>query len=118
VAQPILAAAGFQAAWLAALCIGGARFSLPSERKLGHSPVRGKMKPMGFYLWVDDQLAWAQGTYEYRPMGAAVISKSDLFRRRDFSPRRSPRPPRTARFAGQFASLGHLNQHLQTARRR
>jgi hypothetical protein len=76
------------------------------------------MKPMGFYLWVDEQLAWAQGTYEYRPMGGAVISKSDLFRRRDFSARRPPRPPRTARFAGQFASLGHLNQHLQNARRR
>jgi hypothetical protein len=51
-------------------------------------------------------------------MGAAVISKSDLFRRRDFSPRRSLRPPRTAGFAGQFASLGHLNQHLQSARKR
>ena len=76
------------------------------------------MKPMGFYLWVDEQLAWAQGTYEYRPMGAAVISKSDLFRRRDFSARRPPLPPRTARFAGQFASLGHLNQHLQTSRKR
>jgi hypothetical protein len=74
------------------------------------------MKPMGFYLWVDEQLAWAQGTYEYRPMGAAVISRSDLFRRRDFSPRRPPRPPRSARFAGQFASLGHLNQHLLQTR--
>ena len=80
--------------------------------------IRCKMKPMGFYLWVDEQLAWAQGTYEYRPMGAAVISKSDLFRPRDFSPRRPPRPPRSARFAGQFASLGHLNQHLQVARKR
>jgi hypothetical protein len=76
------------------------------------------MKRMGFYLWLDEQLAWAQGTYEYRPMGAAVISKSDLFRRRDFSARRPPRPPRTARFAGQFASLGHVNQHLQNARKR
>ncbi|MGD0774855.1 MAG: hypothetical protein ABSC05_18740 [Candidatus Solibacter sp.] len=73
---------------------------------------------MGFYLWLDEQLAWAQGTYEYRPMGAAVISKSDLFRRRDFSARRPPHPPRTARFAGQFASLGHLNQHLLIARKR
>ena len=43
---------------------------------------------MGFYLWVDEQFAWAQGTYEYRPMGTAVISKSDLFRRRDFTARR------------------------------
>ena len=79
---------------------------------------RCKMKPMGFYLWVDEQLAWAQGTYEYRAMGAAVISKSDLFRRRDFSPRRPLRPPCAARFAGQFASLGHLNQHLQNSRQR
>ena len=39
---------------------------------------------MGFYLWLDDDLAWAQGTYEYRPMGTAVIAASDLFRRRDF----------------------------------
>ena len=81
-------------------------------------PHRVKMKPMGFYLWVDEQLAWAQGTYEYRPMGGAVISKSDLFRRRDFSARRPPLPPRTARFAGQFASLGHLNQHLLSSRKR
>jgi len=49
------------------------------------------MSAMGFYLWVDDELAWAQGTYEYRPMGTAVISASDLFRRRDFDPRRKVR---------------------------
>ncbi len=28
------------------------------------------MERMGFYLWLDEQLAWAQGTYEYRPMAA------------------------------------------------
>ncbi len=28
---------------------------------------------MGFALWLDDELAWAQGTHEYRPMGTAVI---------------------------------------------
>jgi hypothetical protein len=71
---------------------------------------------MGFYLWTDDQLAWAQGTYEYRPMGTAVISRSDLFRRRDFTNRMPPRPPRTAAFDGQFASLGHVNQHLKASR--
>ena len=70
------------------------------------------------HLFAENGLAWAQGTYEYRPMGAAVISKSDLFRRRDFSARRPPLPPRTARFAGQFASLGHLNQHLLSSRKR
>jgi len=72
---------------------------------------------MGFYLWIDRDLAWAQGTYEYRPMGAAVISNSDLFRRRDFSPRRNAAPARDAEFAGQFASLGHLNGHLRKRRK-
>jgi hypothetical protein len=73
---------------------------------------------VGFYLWVDRDLAWAQGTYEYRPMGTAVISASDLFRRRDFSPRRKVQAPRDAEFAGQFASLGHLNMQLQECRKR
>jgi hypothetical protein len=71
---------------------------------------------MGFFLWLDRDLAWAQGTYEYRPMGTAVISASDLFRRRDFDPRRKRRPPRDAAFAGQFASLGHVNAHLEWRR--
>jgi len=72
---------------------------------------------VGFHLWVDDDLAWAQGTYEYRPMGSAVISASDLFRRRDFRPRRQWLPPQAARYAGQFASLGHLNTQLIQRRR-
>jgi len=76
------------------------------------------MKPMGFYLWLDDEVAWAQGTYEYRPMGAAVIASCDLFRRRDFDARRKPNPPRTAKYAGQFASLGHLNAQLRRRRSR
>ena len=74
------------------------------------------MNAMGFYLWLDEQFAWAQGTYEYRPMGAAVISKTDLFRRRDFSPRRPVRAPLTAQYAGQFASLGQLNHQLKKNR--
>jgi hypothetical protein len=68
---------------------------------------------MGFYLWLDGDVAWAQGTYEYRPMGTAVISRTDLFTRRDFDNRRRRTPPRTARFQGQFASLGHINQKLK-----
>jgi hypothetical protein len=72
---------------------------------------------MGFYLWTDDELAWAQGTYEYRPMGTAVIALSDQFRRRDFDPRRKLPRPAEARFAGQFASLGHLNGELRKLRR-
>jgi hypothetical protein len=66
---------------------------------------------VGFYLWLDRDLAWAQGTYEYRPMGFAVISASDLFRRR-------MQIPRDAEFAGQFASLGHLNLQLKERRKR
>jgi len=73
---------------------------------------------VGFYLWIDGDLAWAQGTYEYRPMGTAVIAKSDLFRRRDFTSRRRVAPPSRAEFAGQFASLGHLNAHLKSKRRK
>ena len=72
---------------------------------------------MGFYLWLDEELAWAQGTYEYRPMGTAIVAISDLFSGRDFDPRRKTKPPETARFAGQFASLGHLNAQLQKHRK-
>lgn len=73
-------------------------------------------KWMGFYLWLDGEVAWAQGTYEYRPLGAAVISSSDLFRRRDFDARRRPQPTGAAVFAGQFASLGHLNVQMRKQR--
>ena len=71
---------------------------------------------MGFYLWVDQDLAWAQGTYEYRPMGTAVISASDLFRRRDFDPRRPLPNLSAARAEGHFASLGHMNRYLRSQR--
>jgi hypothetical protein len=69
---------------------------------------------MGFHLWVDRDVAWAQGTYEYRPMGTAAVSTSDLFRRRDF--RRQLRPPTTAEYLGQFASIGHINAELMKRR--
>jgi hypothetical protein len=71
---------------------------------------------VGFHLWLEGDLAWAQGTYEYRPMGAAVISTNDLFRRRDFSARRQPPHPYVAEYVGQFASIGHLNGELQRRR--
>jgi hypothetical protein len=50
-------------------------------------------------------------------MGTAVISASDLFRRRDFSPRRKVQAAQNAEFDGQFASLGHLNIQLQKRRK-
>jgi hypothetical protein len=65
---------------------------------------------MGFHLWIDHDIAWAQGTYEYRPMGTATISTSDLFRRRDF--RNRLRPPQSACYLGQFASIGQINAEL------
>ena len=71
---------------------------------------------MGFYLWLDGDLAWAQGSYEYRPLGTAVISATDLFRGKDFDSKR--RPPKTARLVGQFASLGHVNLHLRATAQR
>jgi hypothetical protein len=71
---------------------------------------------VGFYLWLDGDLAWAQGTYEYRPMGTAVISAKDLFRRRDFSARR--KAPKWGEYVGQFASIGHVNQELMKRRGR
>jgi hypothetical protein len=75
---------------------------------------------MGFHLWIDHDIAWAQGTYEYRPMGTATVSTSDLFRRRDF--RNRLRPPLAAQYLGQFASIGQINAELikrrPTAKRR
>ncbi len=72
---------------------------------------------MGFALWLDEDLAWAAGTSEYRAMGAAVISRTDLFRPADFrgSRRLPPAPP--LRYAGHFASLGQINAWLTASRR-
>lgn len=68
---------------------------------------------MGFALWTDEHYAWAQGTHEYRPMGAAVISRLGVFTPRDF--RRTLRPPGRydPRFRGYFASLGEMNDWLR-----
>ena len=74
---------------------------------------------MGFALWIDthDRLAWAQGTHEYRPMGAAAIAITDRFRPRDFSPlRRCPPKLRHTGFAGFFGSLEEVNQALRERR--
>lgn len=71
---------------------------------------------MGFALWVDDHLAWAQGTHEYRPMGVAVIAATDLFTPRDFSARRAAPRRRQASFVGLFASLEQVNAFLRSSR--
>jgi len=67
---------------------------------------------MGFALWIDGELAWAQGVHEYRPMGAAVIAVTDRFRHRDFVPTRRPPSRAAPTYAGLFASLGDLNAYL------
>jgi hypothetical protein len=75
---------------------------------------------MGFALWIDREnaVAWAQGTHEYRPMGAAVIGVTDQFRPRDFRPRRR-HPSRLDRaFVGLFGSLEEVNVHLRKFRDR
>lgn len=68
---------------------------------------------MGFGLWIDGDLAWAKGTHEYRPMGVAVISVRDRFCHRDFHRYRTAPSVHQPSFVGFFASLGHLNLHLE-----
>ena len=70
---------------------------------------------MGFALWTDRDLAWAAGTSEYRAMGAAVVSNTDLFRAADFRNNRRP-PVSSLTFAGHFASLGQVNSYLRRSR--
>lgn len=72
---------------------------------------------MGFALWSENGLAWAQGTHEYKPMGTAVISTTDLFRQKDFSPARRPPPEDGDAYVGLFASIGDLNAWLEKNRR-
>ncbi len=67
---------------------------------------------MGYVLWMDEERAWAQGTYEYRAQGTAVIAVKDLFRLRDFTRYRRPPSPRDPRLAGVFGSLEEVNAFL------
>lgn len=68
---------------------------------------------MGFALWIRGEQAWAMGTHEYRPMGAAVISAQGVFTPRDFHRMRCA-PPRTdPSLAGLFSSLGEMNDYLK-----
>jgi len=70
---------------------------------------------MGFAVWIDteNQLAWAQGTHEYRPMGTAVIARSDQFRPRDFQQTRRRPKHLEDRFAGFYGSLEEVNVTLR-----
>lgn len=68
---------------------------------------------MGFALWIDNQQAWAAGTHEYRPMGAAVIAENGSFRARDFSRDRRAPGRRHPSFIGLFGSLEEVNVYLR-----
>jgi hypothetical protein len=72
---------------------------------------------MAFALWIEGDLAWAQGRHEYRPMGTAVIGVEGYFRGRDFCPRRKPPKEEHASYVGLFASLSMVNVHLRLRRR-
>ena len=71
---------------------------------------------MGFALWIDREngLAWAQGTQEYRPMGAAVIAVTGQFRHRDFEQTRDHPAHLERSFVGFFGSLEEVNVFLES----
>jgi hypothetical protein len=63
---------------------------------------------------LENQQVWARGTHEYRPMGTAVIARTDQLRRRDFrATRRVPGQLRDS-FAGFFGSLEEVNVRLRS----
>lgn len=70
---------------------------------------------MGFALWTTEELAWAAGTHEYRPMGTAVVGRLGQFRARDFSRYRRAPDRRAPHFVGLFGSLEEVNQFLATS---
>jgi hypothetical protein len=74
---------------------------------------------MGWAVWTDESegTAWAQGTHEYRPAGAAVIALTDQFRPRDFRPQVRHPERLEAGFRGFFGSLEEVNRYLRRGRR-
>jgi hypothetical protein len=73
---------------------------------------------VSFSLWIAGDVAWAQGMYESRPMGTAVISVTDLFKRRDFRPLGRAPSVFDASYVGLRASLGDLNAELRARKSR
>jgi len=76
----------------------------------------GGASRVSFSLWIAGDVAVAQGMYESRPMGTAVISVTDLFKRRDFRPMRRAPSVFDANYIGLCASLGDLNATLRRRR--
>lgn len=71
---------------------------------------------MSFCLWIAGEVAFAQGTYESRPAGTAVIAVTDLFKRRDFHPLNRAPNVLDPSYVGLFASLGDMNAELRRRR--
>lgn len=71
---------------------------------------------MGYALWIDGDLAWAEGAHEYRAWGHAVVSTQTGFRLRDFRKHPGKRERRGSQFVGLFPSLEEVNHHLRTRR--
>jgi len=73
---------------------------------------------VGFGLWLDseERLAWARGTHEYRPLGAAAVAITDQFRPLDFHGARRLPPRLNNSFAGFFGSLEEVNEYLRHSR--
>ena len=76
----------------------------------------GVRHEVSFNRWIAGDVAWAQGMYESRPMGTAVISVTDLFKRRDFQPQRRTPSVFDPSYVGLCASLGDLNATLRKRR--
>jgi hypothetical protein len=68
---------------------------------------------MGYALWVDGELAYAEGTHEYRAWGSAVVGIRTQFRLKDFRPRHGKRPRQGKEFIGLFPSLEEVNIYLR-----
>ena len=76
----------------------------------------GEADEMGYALYRKDKILWAAGTHEYRPMGAAAIAATDLFRPGDFTPAIKAPQEKEAEFLGFFASIVDLNDYLTRQR--
>lgn len=70
---------------------------------------------MGFAVWIDAEarLAWARGTHEYRPLGTAVVARTDQFRNKDFVQTRKRPAHLNSAFVGFFGSLETVNEFLR-----
>lgn len=67
---------------------------------------------MGFAVWIENDVAYAAGTHEYRPMGVAVTAANGVFRPSDFDRQRRAHGRTSGAFQGLFGSLEDVNLYL------